>query len=80
MYYIPQAAEQKYKQGSLGLEQHVDFESNEIKLDIPMEGTKLKEGWKITPLAVPVVSSSLHMLLTHLYSYYNCLIQSFLLT
>ena len=58
MYYNSQAAEEKYKQGSLGLEQYIDFESNEIKLDIPMEGTKLNEGWKITPMAVPVVSIS----------------------
>ena len=58
MCFIAQAAEQKYKQGSLGLEQHIDFESNEIKLDIPMEGTELNEGWKITPMAVPVVSIS----------------------
>ena len=56
MYYIAQAAKKQYEQASLGLEQHIDFESNEIRLDIPKEGTKLKEGWKITPMAVPVVS------------------------
>ena len=59
MYFlIAQAAKKEYKQGSLGLEQHIDFESKEIKLDIPKEGANLKEGWKITPLAVPVVSNS----------------------
>ena len=33
----------------------VEFESNEIKLSIPMEGVSLEGGWKIKPLIPPVV-------------------------
>ena len=40
----------------LGLYQLVDFESDEVTLDIPLEGISIK-GWKITPLMRPVVSS-----------------------
>ena len=46
----------KDKQVSKGPEQQVEFESTEIKLDLPMDGTKLKEGWEVTPLISPVVS------------------------
>ena len=38
-----------------GPDELVEFESNEIKLDIPLEGITLEAGWKITPLTVPVV-------------------------
>ena len=35
----------------------VEFESQEIKLDIPREGITLEGGWKITPQITPVVST-----------------------
>ena len=38
-----------------GLDLPVVFESNEIKLDIPMSGITLEGGWKITPQMPPVV-------------------------
>ena len=37
------------------LEMAVEFEEDEIKLDIPMEGIATKGGWKITPHMPPVV-------------------------
>ena len=43
----------------LGLQQPVEFESDTISLDIPLEGLSIK-GWKITPLMRPVVSSCVH--------------------
>ena len=43
----------------LGLQQPVEFESDSIALDIPMEGIAIN-GWKITPLMRPVVSSCSH--------------------
>ena len=39
----------------LGLHQVVEFESDAVMLDIPMEGITAK-GWRITPLIRPVVS------------------------
>ena len=40
-----------------GPEQPLDFESEEVKLDIPWPtGVKLEGGWKLTPLTNPVVS------------------------
>ena len=42
-----------------GPDQNVEFESDMISLDIPMEGLSIK-GWKITPLIRPVVSSCVH--------------------
>ena len=44
----------RFKSGSA--DQVVEFESEEIKLKIPFEGTTLKEGWKISPLNDPEVS------------------------
>ena len=32
-----------------------EFESNEIKLDIPIEGVTIDGGWKLTPHIEPVV-------------------------
>ena len=43
----------------LGLHQPVEFESEMITLDIPLEGIMIK-GWNITPLIRPVVSSCEH--------------------
>ena len=43
----------------LGLQQPVEFESDTISLDIPLEGIAIK-GWEITPLMRPVVSSCVH--------------------
>ena len=42
-----------FKSGSA--DQLVEFESEEIKLDVPFEGITLEEGWKITPLNEPEV-------------------------
>ena len=39
----------------LGLRQIIEFESDAVTLDIPMEGVASK-GWSITPLVRPVVS------------------------
>ena len=40
-----------------GPEQPLDFESEEVSLDIPYPtGVKLEGGWKLTPLTHPVVS------------------------
>ena len=39
----------------LGLHQIIEFESDAVTLDIPMEGVASK-GWSITPLVRPVVS------------------------
>ena len=52
--------EEYEKKGAvLGLHQPVDFESDMITLDIPMEGVSIS-GWKIIPLVHPVVSCELH--------------------
>ena len=45
------------KEALPGPEQLVEFELDQITLNIPPEGITLKEGWKITPLIVPVVST-----------------------
>ena len=58
IYMYMQVVEEKYsqeKQVSIGPEQLIQFEAAEIKLDIPKDGTTLKEGWKILPLIAPVV-------------------------
>ena len=48
------------KKGAIpGPYQPVEFDSDMIMLDIPIEGTTIK-GWTITPLVRPVVSSSKH--------------------
>ena len=54
--FILQVVEEKYSQSDQGPEQPIEFESNEIKLDIPREGTKLKEGWMVIPMIKPIVS------------------------
>ena len=59
IYMYVQVLEESYnkdKQVSIGPEQPIQFEAAEIKLDIPKEGTTLKDGWKILPLTAPVVS------------------------
>ena len=59
MYEHMQAAEILYcprDKGVRGPEQTIEFESNQIKLDIPKEGIELKDGWKVTPILNPVVS------------------------
>ena len=61
MYIKLQVVKEEYerKGAILGLHQPVEFESDTISLDIPMEGISIK-GWKITPLIRPVVSSCGH--------------------
>ena len=41
-----------------GPDQPIDFEGNEIRLDLPMELTAVKDKWTIIPLTDPVVSLS----------------------
>ena len=53
--YIQNVA-QKYCEALEGAQQHIEFESKEIKLDIPEKGINLEDGWKVIPLATPVVS------------------------
>ena len=63
---VSQTVEEKYlqeKRALPGSDLPVDFETEEIELDIPEEGLTLDEGWIITPLIPPVVS----------YSYYPCM-------
>ena len=43
------------ERGSSGADQLVEFESNEISLNIPLEGITLDQGWKITPQIRPIV-------------------------
>ena len=38
------------------IEQPVVFKENKIQLKIPKEGLNLEGGWKIQPLAAPIVS------------------------
>jgi hypothetical protein len=62
MDYFVKAIELKYREkGALvGPYQPVKFEAgHDISLDIPMEGLSIN-GWKITPLIRPVVSSCGH--------------------
>ena len=47
----------------LGPDQPVDFESEQIKLNIPNDGITVN-GWKITPLIAPVVSLRLSVIYT----------------
>ena len=47
--------ELKYTEAVPGPDQPVDFESDQIELDIPDEGVSL-QGWRIIPLTAPVVS------------------------
>ena len=49
---------QEYSQAISGPDQPVDFVSDQIELDIPVEGISLQGGWRITPLTTPVVSAS----------------------
>ena len=45
------------EEGALpGPDQPVEFEGEEIRLDFPMEETKINEKWTIVPLIDPVVS------------------------
>ena len=48
-----------------GPDQPVEFEADQIRLDIPPKGIVLEEGWKLVPLIAPVVSI-IHVLHVHL--------------
>ena len=50
------------------IEQPVAFKENKIELNIPKGGLDLEGGWKIHPLAAPIVSASTHCKCTELYS------------
>ena len=56
-----QVVKRHYKEeGALpGPDQPVDFEGEEIRLDLPMEETKINDKWTIVPLIDPVVSENL---------------------
>ena len=61
MYILTQVTDFKcatYK-CTVGFEQQVEFEGDEITLDIA-EGVILPDGWKITPCSHPRASLSLH--------------------
>ena len=47
--------EYKGKEAQLDSELVVEFESDRITIDVPLEGTDVEGGWKILPLAPPVV-------------------------
>ena len=47
-----------------GPDQQVDFEGEEIRLDLPMEETKINDKWTILPLIDPVVSTNMSQLET----------------
>ena len=54
-----QVVEDEYCQKNrvlFGPDQPIEFESDQIRLDIPLKGITLEEGWKLTPLIPPVVS------------------------
>ena len=59
--HIYQVVKEEYdrEKAVRGLYQAVDFESETITLDIPKEGIAIN-GWEITPLRNPVVSSCRH--------------------
>ena len=60
MCYVKVVKEEYERESAVrGLHQPLEFESNAITLDIPMEGISIC-GWKITPLIRPVVSSCEH--------------------
>ena len=51
----------RYENAHPGPEQSIQFESDEISLNIPMEGKDIPNtGWKLVPLKQPVVSYSCH--------------------
>ena len=59
MYYLlTQATQFKYAtyKCTVDYEQEVEFERDEITLDIAEEGVILQNGWKITPCYHPRVS------------------------
>ena len=41
-----------------GPDQQIDFEGEEIRLDLPMKETKINDKWTILPLIDPVVSTN----------------------
>ena len=46
------------REGALpGPDQPVEFEGEEIRLDLPMEEMKINDKWTIVPLIDPMVSS-----------------------
>ena len=49
--------EYKEKEAQQDSELVVEFESDRIAIDIPLEGIVVG-GWKITPLAAPVVANA----------------------
>ena len=46
------------KAAILGVDNVVEFEGDRITLDIPMDGTEVSGGWRITPMFPPTVGKS----------------------
>ena len=68
--HVLQVVKKEYRQEQHALpgpDQPVDFESDQIEVDIPLDGVTLDGGWVITPLTAPVVSIA--NLTTH-FTYY----------
>ena len=57
IHFLLQAANAKYAKPTtqVGPSQMVNFEENEIRLDIEVEGVVLENGWAITPFTYPGV-------------------------
>ena len=62
IYILTQGTDFKYAtyKCTVGFEQQVEFEGDEITLDIAEEEVILPDGWKITPCSHPRESLSLH--------------------
>ena len=62
MYILTKATDFKYAtyKCKVGFEQQVEFERDEITLDIAEEGVILPDGWKITPCSQSRARLSLH--------------------
>ena len=57
MYFLLQAIDRKYTEAAatVGPDQEVTFENDNISLDIAAEGLVLENGWIITPYTHPAV-------------------------
>ena len=47
--------EYERKDAELDSEMVIEFESDEIKVDVPLDDTSVKGGWKIAPNTPPIV-------------------------
>ena len=60
--FILQVVKKHYREDGArpGPDQPIKFESDEIRIDLPMEEIKIKDSWTIIPLIDPVVSAQCH--------------------